>query len=439
VVGGQQTRYVPVGDSDVAYQVVGDGPVDLLWAYNLGTQVDLVWDVPFLAKSLHQFSAATRFILLDRRGSGASGRLPVNGIPTWEALTEDITAVLDAAGSRRTAILAMLETGPIAILFAAMHPERVSSLILLTTTARYSSAPDYPIGVSPNAIEDLMELLIQTWGTEDLTQLAIPSRPEAHKQMAMVQRASATPREAVSQFRYFTSMVDVRNVLPLISVPTLVIHAKDNPFMPMSHGRYLAEHIAGATFQEAETPDLAVYEDVVAEVLEFVTGQRPASDTDRILTTVLFSDIVGSTERAAELGDRAWRALLDAHDQAVRIQLGRFRGREIKTTGDGFVVSFDGPARAVRCATALVESTRSLGIDIRTGIHTGECEVRGDDLGGLAVHIAARVGSLAAPGQVMVSSTVKDLVVGSGIGFNDRGEHVLKGVPGTWRLFTVVG
>ncbi|HLX87880.1 MAG TPA: adenylate/guanylate cyclase domain-containing protein [Acidimicrobiales bacterium] len=439
MVGGQQTRYVPVGDSDVAYQVVGDGPVDLLWAYNLGTQVDLVWDVPFLAKSLHQFSAATRFILLDRRGSGASGRLPVNGIPTWEALTEDITAVLDAAGSRRTAILAMLETGPIAILFAAMHPERVSSLILLTTTARYSSAPDYPIGVSPNAIEDLMELLIQTWGTEDLTQLAIPSRPEAHKQMAMVQRASATPREAVSQFRYFTSMVDVRNVLPLISVPTLVIHAKDNPFMPMSHGRYLAEHIAGATFQEAETPDLAVYEDVVAEVLEFVTGQRPASDTDRILTTVLFSDIVGSTERAAELGDRAWRALLDAHDQAVRIQLGRFRGREIKTTGDGFVVSFDGPARAVRCATALVESTRSLGIDIRTGIHTGECEVRGDDLGGLAVHIAARVGSLAAPGQVMVSSTVKDLVVGSGIGFNDRGEHVLKGVPGTWRLFTVVG
>jgi class 3 adenylate cyclase len=437
-----ETRYVAVGGADVAYQVAGQGPFDVLWCYGLGSHVDFFWDMPWAVDAFRPLVSISRFIIFDRRGTGASGSIPLSAIPTWEELTEDMLAVLDAVGSARTALMATLETGPIAILFAAMHPERVSSLVLLNTTARYLEADDYPIGVPQETANAVLDLLGKTWGTEELIGLANPSwadDPEVHRLGARLTRASATPSEALSQYEYFVRHVDVRNVLPLISVPTLVIHVRESPFVPITHGRYLAEHIEDARFSEVSGGDVgAPSVEVVADTVEFLTGDRPSIDADRLLTTVLFSDIVGSTHQVASIGDRRWRRLLDAHDRVVREQLQRFRGREINTTGDGFVACFDGPARAIRCALAIVQATKRLGIEVRAGLHTGECEVRGEDLGGLAVHIAARVGALANPGEVLVSGTVRDLVVGSGIEFEDRGEHELKGVPGTWRLYAVV-
>src|SRR6202166_991963 len=355
----RETRYVSVEGSDVAYQVAGQGPIDVLWCYGLGSHVDFFWDIPWAVESFMPLVKISRLIIFDRRGTGGSGPVPLNAIPTWEELTEDMTAVLDAVGSTRTVLMATLETGPIAILFAAMHPERVSSLILLNTTARYLEAEDYPIGVPPATADAVLELLGKTWGTGELTRLANPSwadDPEVHRLGARLTRASATPSEALAQYAYFVRHVDVRNVLPLIRVSTLVIHVKDSPFVPITHGRYLAEHIADARFSEIPGGDIGdPREEVMADTVEFLTGDRPAIDADRILTNVLFTDIVGSTERAASSGDRRWRSLLDAHDRAVRDQLRRFRGQEINTTGDGFVASFDGPARAIRCARTITE------------------------------------------------------------------------------------
>jgi class 3 adenylate cyclase len=433
------TNYVPVGDSDVAYQVVGDGACDMLCVYPLGTHLDLVWSSPLHAKPLSVLAANGRVILLDRRGTGASGRLTGTTMPTWEKLSEDILAVLDAAGSTRTAIMGSVETGPIAVLFAAMHPERVSSLTLRTTTARYPQAPDYPIGVPHDMAEGALELLAKTWGTEELARLLYPSAsdPDVLRQAALLHRASATPREAVAQYRYFIRNVDVREVLPLVRVPTLVVHSQDSALIPISHGRYLAEHIPGARLVERPGGDVGPDDEAVGLIVEFVTGTRPSIEADRVLTTLVFTDIVSSTERAAALGDLRWRGLLDAHDRVVREQLRRFRGREVNTTGDGFLASFDGPARAIRCGREIVEAAASLGVDVRVGVHCGECEVRGADLGGLSVHVGARIGALAEAGEVLVSQMVKDLVSGSGIEFQHRGEHELKGVPGSWELFAV--
>jgi class 3 adenylate cyclase len=383
-----------------------------------------------------------RLILFDRRGTGASDAVPHNAVPTWEDLTEDAGAVLDSVGSKQTAIMATTETGPMALLFAATHPERVNALILANTYARYQIADDYPMGAAPDAIDRLIEWVRSSWGTRDLLRLIFPSRTEDAQfmdQMGMVLRSSATPRAAAAQYDYLLRRLDARPVLGLIRAPTLVFHNRDNQFVPFPMGRYLAEHIDGAKLVEIPSADIGIASEaprLLEEIAEFLTGQRPV-EVERLLVTVLFTDIVGSTERAAELGDRRWRSVLDAHDGTVREQLSRFRGKEINTTGDGFVASFDGPARAIRCAQAIVDANDALGIEIRAGLHTGECEIRGDDLGGLAVHIAARVGALACPGEVVVSGTVKDLVVGSGIEFDDRGDHVLKGVPGAWRLYAV--
>jgi hypothetical protein len=325
-------------------------------------------------------------------------------MPTWEEWTEDIVAVLGAAGSKRTAIMASLDAGPIAILFAAMHPEMVSALVLHNTSARYMEADDYPIGVSCEAIDSFIELTASAWATPDLYVLANPSLrddPESPRAFSKVARASVTPRSAAAQYDYILRNQDVRSALPLIQAPTLILHVKDNPLVPIELGRYLADHIDGATLIEIPGGDLVADTDnvVTGEVAEFLTGHRPVFKVERILATVLFTDIVGSTARAASLGDQRWRSLLDAHDKAVREQLNRFRGREINTTGDGFVASFDGPARAIGCALAIIEATSKLGVELRVGLHTGECEVRGDDLGGVAVHIAARVGALANPGE----------------------------------------
>jgi class 3 adenylate cyclase len=435
-----ETRYVAVGDAHVAFQVVGDGPIDLLYFYGLGSHVDSFWDMPEAAEFLTRLASFSRLLFFDRRGTGASDAVPSSALPTWEEWTEDVGAVLDAAGSKQTAILATLDSGPIAMLYAASHPERVSALALLNTTSRYLIADDYPIGATREAIDALVAMLGTMWGTPDLVRVINPTMANNSQHLQMVAkqlRAAATPRTAEAQYRYILRSVDVRQALPLIQAPTLVLHV-ENPMVPIEQGRFLAEHIDGATFVELPGGDLGLTSEsyaIVDEVAEFLTGERPTVDVERVLTSVLFTDIVGSTAQAASLGDRRWRSVLDAHDTTVRDQLRRFRGNEIKTTGDGFLASFDGPARAIRCAQAILDATSTAGINLRIGMHTGECEVRGDDLGGLAVHIAARVGALARPGELLVSGTVKDLVVGSGIRFEDRGEHKLKGVPGNWKLF----
>jgi class 3 adenylate cyclase len=349
--------------------------------------------------------------------------------------------VLDAVGSARTAIFAEFDGGPIGVLFAAMHPGRVSSLILSNTTARFLADDDYPAGAAPDAVDGIVDVIRQAWGTPLLAQVLYPDRiddPQFGERFARFTRAVATPRTMAAQLRYMLEL-DAREALPMIGAPTLVLHNRGNILMPIEMGRYLADHIPGATFVEVAGDDSTsgTYPAAVDEVRAFLTGQRTGRSIDRVLTTILFTDICGSTEHAAALGDSRWRILLDAHDREIRNQIERFRGREVKTTGDGFLVSFDGPARSIRCAKAMIEATQELGIQLRVGIHTGECEVRGEDLAGMAVHIAARIGALAEPSQVLASGTVKDLVVGSDIEFESHGEQKLRGVPGIWKLFSI--
>ena len=442
-MGSLETKYVEVGGSAVAYRVIGEGKPDIVWCYALGAQVDLSSEVPRISDFIDQLAAVGRLIVFDRRGSGASDPLPGGAFPTWEELAEDLTAVLEAVGSERAVILATVETGPIGILFAAMHPERVSQLMLFQTTARYMVDDDYPIGVSEDALEALVDIIGKYWGADEFIRLAFPSQAddaEMLRSWGRMMRASASPRAAATQYSYFMRSIDVRRFLPLVQAPTLVVHSTDTALIPVEHGRYLADHIPEARLLELPTADFVapaeLFDALNADVIEFLTGDRPV-EVDRLLATILFTDIVGSTEQAATLGDQRWRALLDSHDQVVREQIRRFKGREIKTTGDGFLVSFDGPARAIRCAQAINEATEALGVDLRIGLHTGECDVRGDDLGGLAVHIAARIGTLALSQEILVSSTLRDLVIGSGIEFGERGEHELKGVPGSWHIFAV--
>jgi class 3 adenylate cyclase len=439
-----ETRYVAVGDADVAYRVLGEGPIDLLYFFGLGSHIELIWDLPYADRIQHQLASFSRLIHFDRRGTGASDGVPRGAQPTWEQWADDVGAVLDDAGSERTAIWAEVDAGPIAILFAATHPERVSALILSCSTARFLVADDYPIGMPPEVADAIVETIASMWGSDEFVRLTNPwlaTDPSLIRAVKRMLRSAATPRTAAAQFRYIMTSVDVRAALESIQAPTLVIHTRDNSFVPMEHGRYLSEHIPTAKF--IEFPGSGVYVDpeyqdaAFSEMAEFLTGERPVIEVDRVLTSIMFTDIVDSTERAVVLGDRQWRGLLDAHDRLVREELRRHRGREINTTGDGFVASFDGPARGIRCARTILAGARAVGIEVRAGLHTGECEVRGTDIGGLAVHVASRVAALAEPGQVLVTATVKDLVAGSGLYFADRGEHVLKGVPGAVRLFAV--
>jgi len=440
-----ETRYVAVGDADVAYQVVGDAALDLLFFSGVG-HVEFQWTHSRLASLLVRLASFSRLILFDRRGTGASDGVPrPAAIPTWEEWTDDVAAVLDAVGSERVAIVAQLDAGPTGVLFSALHPRRVTHLILGNTTSRFTVADDYPIGVAPEVVDSLVELIAAKWGTADLVRMTSSNVTDDEvRWLSQLLRAALTPRTAAAQYRYLFESVDVRHALPLVQAPTLVLHNRANPIVPFAHGRYISQHIAGAKLVELASDGVGLrseeeQEVVVGEIAEFLTGTRPVVEAERILTTVFFTDIVGSTERAAALGDRAWRKVLDAHDAVVRDELRRFRGREVSTIGDGFHASFDGPARAIRCGRAITEAVRKLGIEVRVGIHTGECEVRGDDLAGLTIHVAARVGALAGACEVLVSGTVRDLVIGSGIEFTDRGEHELKGVPGTWRLFAVEG
>jgi class 3 adenylate cyclase len=447
VASNTRTRYASCGEVDVAYQVLGSGPPDVLQSVAGFIPIECMDEEPALARFERRLASFGRLIRFDRRGVGLSERGSPSVPPTLEQWTDDALAVLDAVGCERAAMVAGGASSLEAITLAAAHPERVERLVVVNGLARALWAPDYPDGISDGRVEELVggvdpDAVEQ--GFDFLAQVA-PSVAGDVAFRAWNDRAGnlgATPAMARALHRARLT-ADVRDLLPKIRVPTLIIHRADIVYPParVGHGRYLAEHIPGSKYVELPGADTLYWVGdttrMLDEIEEFLTGVRGGSGTERVLATVLFTDIVGSTQRAAALGDRGWRDLLDNHDQAVRRQLERFRGREIDTAGDGFFATLDGPGHAIECALAIRDNLKAIDIDVRAGIHTGEIEVRGDRLAGLTVNIGARVSALAGTGEVLVSSTVKDIMAGSGIVFADRGEHKLKGVPGRWHLFAV--
>ncbi|MGB3561902.1 MAG: adenylate/guanylate cyclase domain-containing protein [Thermoanaerobaculia bacterium] len=429
----------------VAYQVFGEGPLDILFIPNWMSNLDVMWEEPSLARYLDRLASFGRVICFDKRGSGVSDPVPLAALPTVDQWMDDARVVLDAVGSERAAIIGDGEGGLMAMVFAATYPERLSALVLVNAFARWMRDDDYPVGMPAATVEKLNRLYEQYWGVSaDMLQLTAPSvadDPRFRKWFVRYQRLSM-PRGAASTMYRWVTQVDVRKVLPSIRVPSLIVHRTENRHHRIGFGRFLAEQIAEARYVELPGSDSYPFHAgefglVLDEIQEFLTGVREAPAPDRILATVLFTDIVASTERAAEMGDERWLDLRQAHHRLVRDYLERFRGREIETAGDGFLATFDGPTRAVTCAAAIGEAVRSLGVELRVGLHTGEVELRGDEIGGMAVNIAARVTAAADEGGVLVTQTVKDLIVGSGIELTARGSHELKGVPGEWPLFEV--
>ena len=443
MAGPPETRYTTFGGLRVAYGVTGTGPPDLVFVPDWLNNVELAWDVPAGARYLERLASFSRLIAFDKRGTGLSDPVALDALPTLEDWMEDVRAVSDAAGAERPALMGFGGAGPMCMLYAATHPDRVSALVLHQTCARVRVAPDYPIGLPDAGAEAFIAFVRDQWGTPEWFDLVAPGTagdPPLRSTLARIQRLAASPGSAIAMMRMVVN-VDVRSVLATISVPTLVISRRDDAVMPVAHARYLAEHIPGARLVELPGRDYLYHvgdpTPVLDEVQEFLTGVREQEVPDRLLLTVLFTDIGDSTRLAAELGDRAWRDVLESHHAAVRRQLERFRGREVDTAGDGFFATFDGPARGIRCAQAIVDAVRPLGLSVRAGLHTGECEVIGDKVGGIAVHVGARVAAKAEPGEVLVSGTVRDLVAGSGIPFTERGLHALKGLPGEWLLCAV--
>lgn len=434
-------RYAKSGDLHIAYAVEGDGPIDLVWIPPWISQVEYLWSEPSLERVMKRLTQFARVITFDRRGSGLSD--PLFGAPTLEDQMDDVLAVMDAAGSEHAAICGTLEGGPMASLFAATHPERTDALILYATFARATWAPDYDWAWSAEMRDEHMDAWLDHWGEGLIAGSVAQSQmsdPAFREWAGRLERLAASPSTIRRIFELIGSF-DVREVLPSIRVPTLVMHRTQDSFLKVEHSRYIAAKIPGARYVELEGGDnmfsVGDSEAVIGELEEFLTGTRHDREPDRMLATVLFTDICDSTSKAAEMGDRGWRFLLERHDALFRQALGRHRGREVKRTGDGFLATFDGPARAIRCAASMADAMASLGLQVRAGLHTGELEVMDGDVGGLAVHIASRVMGQAGPNEVMVSGTVKDLVVGSGIDFEDRGERELRGVPGEWRLYAV--
>jgi class 3 adenylate cyclase len=439
-----ETRFARLGRDRIAYQTLGEGPLVLVNAPGSFSHADVVFEDPAAMLYYRRLASFAKVIHFDRRGTGGSDPTPpADARPPWERYAEELTAVLDAAGAQQAAILAMFDVGPLAIGFAASNPDRTAALILANTSARHLAAADYPIGIPPAVAEPLRAAMEEYWGTEELVRLLVPSRADDERfcrWYAKLQRTIASP-QTVQAFIQDSYSVDARPLLPRVQAPTLVLHRRQFQLVPIEHGRYLAEHLSGARLVELpgadgplvwETPELAL--DVIQE---FLTGARGAPEPDRLLATVLFTDIVGSTQQAARLGDRRWRELLELHDQAAGRWVETFGGRLVKSTGDGILAIFDSPARAIRCAAALAEDLSGLGIQLRAGLHTGEIELRQGDVGGIGVHIAARVMAAAAPGEILVSRTVHDLISGSGILLRDRGIHRLKGVQGQWQLLAV--
>ena len=437
-----QTHYAKSGDVNIAYQVVGDGPLDLVFVPGFVSHLDLQWADPRIARFLDKLASFSRLILFDKRGTGLSD--PVAAPAPLEERMDDVRAVLDAAGSERAALFGLSEGGPMSILFAATYPERTHSLVLCGTFA--TGIPDP--GENPGGRQwvdqyNRVVALSEDWGEGRTLAMFAPSADSEQDRIGrgIFERSAASPFMVRMLFEMLAE-TDVRDLLPSIRVPTLMLH-REEEFIPVESARYLAEHIPGARLVVLPGADhIPFYGDAAGyaeEIEEFLTGARQAPPSDRVLTTVMFTDIVGSTERAAALGDARWRELVGRHDELVRSELEQHRGREVKTMGDGFLATFDGPARGIRCARAVADKVRALDISLRAGLHTGECELVGDDIGGMAVNIGARIGALAGADEVLVSSTVKDLVVGSGITFTDRGAQQLKGVPGEWSVFAVDG
>jgi len=442
-VGAPETRYAKSGDVHIAYQVIGDGPFDLVLVPGFVSNVEHYWEMPVVPVMFQRLASFSRLILWDKRGTGLSD--PVAGVPSLDERMDDLRAVMDAAGAERAALFGISEGGPMSLLFAATYPHRTRALVLYGTTPRFSAAPDFRFGWSFEDYQTRLDAIERNWGAAALIEYFAPSAVEDEQVRAVwsrFQRAGASPGMARAVLQAL-SEIDVRSILDTVRVPTLILHRTDERVATVHGARLMAQTIPDARLVELpgqdHLPFVGDWEVLIDEIEEFLTGTRPARVTERVLATVLFTDIVASTEHAAALGDYRWRQLLDAHDELSGTEITRHRGKLIKTTGDGLLATFDGPARAVQCAAAIRERLRPLGITLRAGVHTGEVEVRGEDVGGIAVHIGSRVAALAAPGEVMVSRTVTDLVAGSGLTFADRGSYSLKGVPEEWRLFALSG
>ena len=435
-----RTRYARNGEARIAYQVIGDGPFDLIAVPGFVSNVEYLWEIPGVAAVIERFASYARLITWDKRGTGLSD--PLVRLPPLEERMDDMLAVLDAAGSEQAALFGVSEGGPLSILFTATHPQRVSALITYGAAPRMAWAPDYTWGIRPELYNDAArEAVLDGWGDGVLLELFAPSCADDERMREVwgaYQRLGASPSMGVATLMAMLQ-IDVRDILPSVRVPTLLIHRAGDRAIPASSSRFMSERIPNAKYVELEGEDhlwfVGDVDSIFDEVEEFLTGVRRNVVSDRMLATVLFTDIVDSTRKITELGDHRWRELLTQHDALVRRELERFRGRELKTIGDGFLATFDGPARAVTCAGAIRDRAHSLGIAVRAGVHTGECEMIGDDIAGVAVNIAARISALAGPDEVLVSRTVTDLVYGSGIEFKDRGLVELKGMPDTWHLF----
>jgi class 3 adenylate cyclase/pimeloyl-ACP methyl ester carboxylesterase len=440
-----ETRYARSGDVNVAYQVMGEGSIDIVYV-DVICHLEIMWELPLHAAFLNRLGSFGRLIVLNQRGIGMSDHAA--GAPSLEMRMDDIRAVMDAAGSKRAVVVGLGDAGPLCVLFAATYPERTSALVLMNSSPRFVRSAEFPWLRTRAEAELLADEIDRHWGETafhyDFLRRDDRMTDAEAERIGRAARIAASPGSAAAYFRLGID-TDVCNVLPLVHVPTLVMHRREDTAWDVRSGRYLADHIPSARFVELPggdfSPSLGDQEPLFAALESFLDdvaqGKQSAVDRDRVLATVLFTDIVGASARAAELGDRAWRDLLERHHEAVRTQLGRFRGKEVDTAGDGFFASFDGPARAITCARAIVETIPELGLEVRAGLHTGECEVIDGKVAGIAVHIGARVAANAQPGEVLVSSTVKDLVAGSGIAFQDRGQHELKGIPGQWHLYTV--
>ncbi len=438
-----ETRYARSGDLAIAYQVYGEGELDLVVAFPYVSNLDMLWEIPTMERFMRRLGNFARVIPFDRRGVGLSD--PVDSTPTLEERMDDVRAVMDAAGSERAALFGMSEGATMCMLFAAAHPERTSALVLWGAMARSTWADDYPWAPPREAVlEAEEELVLPYWGqgaTLDVFTPSLADDPRAREMQGRFERQSASPLRVGRLLEMFLD-TDVRGALPAIRTPTLVIHRHGDRVVNYRAARWLAEQIDGSTYVELDGADHFPWageggSDAMDEIEEFLTGVRPAPSPERVLATVLFTDIVDSTRRAEELGDRRWRELLEHHQALVRHSLGRFDGREVNTTGDGFLATFDGPTRAVECARQIIDEMPALGIAIRAGLHAGEVELIGDDIGGIAVHVASRIAALAGPGEVLASRTVRDLAGGSGIDFRPAGSHRLKGVADEWEVFGV--
>jgi class 3 adenylate cyclase/alpha-beta hydrolase superfamily lysophospholipase len=437
------THYAKSGDVHIAYQVVGDGPVDLVLVHGWISHLEYQWEDPALARFLNRLASFSRLIVFDKRGTGLSDRVAESALPTLEQRMDDIRAVMDAAGSNRAAMFGISEGGPLSTLFAATYPARTAALIMYGAYARWIRADDYPWAPTREEHEAAFKAFEKHWGTPIGLRTMAPSvanDERARQWFAHWLRVSANPAAGVTLYR-MNIEVDIRCILPTIRVPTLVLHRSGDLLVPCQAGRYMAEQIPAAKFVELPGDDHVAWignaDPLLAEVQEFLTGERPVIEVDRVLATVLFVDIVQSTQRATAIGDSRWRDLVDDYQQQVGKEVARHGGRVVNTAGDGVFAIFDGPARAIKCARTVRDVVGTLGLTIRCGIHTGECVVEGNDVAGIAVHIGARVAARANPGEILLSSTVKDLIAGSRVEYSDRGSHVLKGVAGRWRLFAV--